>query len=87
MIGVQTFRSIFIKKEVVLVAGKGLCKIKGRHAVTMSFGSGCTLALQYRWKGFEKAAAWVHRNRSCHKLLDAALRQVWKGKDTRLNIL
>lgn len=48
-----------------------LNKIRG--AIAISFGSGCDLALEYRWKNMERGIAWSLRCRLQHKLLDRAV--------------
>ena len=42
----------------------------------VSVGGVVTKPLEYRWKGFEKAAAWVLRFRKQHDLLLACLKRI-----------
>jgi hypothetical protein len=43
----------------------------------VSVGGAVTKPFEYRWKGFEKAAAWVLRFRKQHDLLLACLRRIY----------
>ena len=43
-------------------------------------GSGCGLALEYRWKGVESGGAWVHRGCNIHEYSPNALKAVSNPK-------
>ena len=46
-------------------------------AIVLSLGGPVVVPLLYRWKGFEKAAAWVFRGRRQHNLLHRAFRRLF----------
>ena len=47
----------------------------------ISLGSGCDLALEYRWKHMGRGLGWAVRGRSQHGLLDRALEGAFTEKD------
>ena len=53
---------------------------KTKGVVMISLGSGCDLALEYRWKHMERGLGWAVRGRSQHGLLDRALKVVFTKK-------
>lgn len=48
-------------------------------AIEMSLCSALTVALLYRWKGFEQASAWTWRGRREHDLLGRALKHMFSA--------
>ena len=66
------------------------CKCRGdvdkaksctKGAIMRSLGSGCPLALEYRWKHMEKAQGWICRLRKQHNILELGMRQESKKKE------
>ena len=59
---------------------------KTKAAIMMSLGSGCDLALEYRWKNIERVFGWAHRGRAEHDLLLRGLQIACKQNDIELAI-
>ena len=55
-------------------------EIAKKHGRT-SLGMGLVVALEYRWKGMERAAAWALRGRGLFDVLDFTLLLMFKVKD------
>ena len=51
---------------------KGFCRL--------ALGTGPVLALEYRWKGMERAAGWFGRARAVHDILARALRRLYTAE-------
>jgi hypothetical protein len=58
-------------------------KSKTRAAVFLSLGNGCCLALEYRWKGVERATAWCYRGRRQHDLFGRAVARTYDAAAVR----
>ena len=52
-------------------------------ALVNALGGPMVVPLLYRWKGFEKAAAWALRGRRCHNLLARAFRRLFPASTVR----
>ena len=55
---------------------------KTKGVAMISLGSGCDLALEYRWKHMERGLGWAVRGRSQHGLLDRALEVAFTIKES-----
>ena len=51
------------------------------NVIALSIGGRCPVALIYRWKHFEEAAAFRYRGEKQHRLLSRALRTVYRKGD------
>ena len=59
---------------------EGEAKETAKLLVRTSLGSGCPLALLYRWKHMPRAQAFLERGRMQHDLLPRCLQRMWSAK-------